>query len=138
MLRVNDHLQLPPHEIAYRTSRSSGPGGQHVNTAETRVEARFNVRTSPSLSGGQRARLLRALEGRLTTEGELIVVAQDERSQHRNKELATERLCSILARALTYKPPRKKTRPTRASKRRRLDNKKHRGKLKNLRGKVER
>lgn len=135
---VDDRLSLPDHEIAYRTSRASGPGGQHVNTTESRVEARFNVRTSPSLTEGQRQRLLRALQGRLTADGELIVVAQDERSQHRNKEIATERLCSILARGLIVRPPRRKTRPSRAARKRRVDNKKHRGKLKSLRGKVDR
>ncbi len=137
MPRIDDHLTIDDAELTFRTSRAGGPGGQHVNRTESRVEVRFDVASSPSLTDAQRARLLTALRSRLTGDGELVVVCQDERSQLRNKEIAVARLCAILARALHVDAPRRPTRPTRASKLRRLDGKTKRSNVKRMRGKVE-
>src|ERR1700686_2853434 len=114
LLRINDELAIPLVEITLRTSRSSGPGGQHANVTASRVEAIFDVEPSPSLSETQRARLL----ARAGTRG--VAVAQDERSQLRNRELALARLSERLARALTIPRHRRATRPRKASRTRRL------------------
>ena len=127
VLRIRSDLALPLSEIELRTSRSSGPGGQHANVTASRVEASFDVTASPSLSDEQRARIRSRLGPRVTA------TAQDTRSQHRNRELALERLASRLAHALEVRRPRTKTRPTRASQRRRVDTKKRRGELKRAR-----
>lgn len=104
-------------ELSWRFSRSGGPGGQHANTADTRAEVRFDVVTSPSLGPRQRARLLDRLGP------EVRVVASDERSQARNRELALERLVVKLAGALRVAEPRRPTRPTRGGVERRLEGK---------------
>ena len=111
-------------EIELRTSRSSGPGGQHANVTASRVEAVFDVHASEALTDGQKARIAARLGPRVTA------VAQDTRSQLRNRELALERLAARLAHALEVRRPRTATRPTTASKRRRVDAKKRRGDLK--------
>jgi len=116
-LRVNRELTLPLAEITLRTSRSSGPGGQHANVTASRVEALFDVLASPSLTESQRARLLARAGPRF------VAVAQDERSQARNRELALRRLAERLARALTVPRKRRPTRPTAASRARRLNTK---------------
>jgi ribosome-associated protein len=113
-LRVNRELAIPLAEIVLRTSRSSGPGGQHANVTASRVEASFDVLASRALSESQRARIL-------TRAGERVVaVAQDERSQSRNRELALNRLAERLAEALKVQRSRRATRPTAASRERRL------------------
>ncbi len=117
LLRINRELTLPLAEITLRTSRSSGPGGQHANVTASRVEALFDVLASPSLTESQRARLLARAGPRL------VAVAQDERSQARNRELALRRLAERLARALTVPRKRRPTRPTAASRARRLNTK---------------
>jgi len=127
VLHIRSDLALPLSEIELRTSRSSGPGGQHANVTASRVEASFDVTASPSLSDEQRARIRSRLGPRVTA------TAQDTRSQHRNRELALERLASRLAHALEVRRPRTKTRPTRASQRRRVDAKKQRGETKRAR-----
>lgn len=104
-------------ELTLRTSRSSGPGGQHANVTASRVEAIFDVLASPSLSEAQRARVLARVGPRV------VAVAQDERSQTRNRELALERLTERLARALTVPRSRRATRPSSAERARRLANK---------------
>jgi ribosome-associated protein len=113
-LRVNARLSIPLDQIELRTSRSSGPGGQHANVTASRVEAVFDVVASPSLSDRQRERLLERIGPRVTA------VAQDARSQLRNRELALERLRLKLEVALRVAPPRYPTRPTRGSRERRL------------------
>jgi ribosome-associated protein len=114
LLRITDELAIPLAEITVRASRSSGPGGQHANVTASRVEASFDVLASPSLSESQRERVLARVGPRLAA------VAQDERSQARNRELALTRLSGRLARALAVPKRRRATRPTAASRERRL------------------
>ena len=127
VLHIRPGLALPLSEIELRTSRSSGPGGQHANVTASRVEAVFDVTESAVLSPEQRTRISAKLGPRVTAS------AQDTRSQHRNRELALERLASRLAHALEVRRPRTKTRPTRASQRRRVEGKKRRGDIKRAR-----
>ncbi len=110
-------------EIEFSYSRSSGPGGQNVNKVNTRVELRFNILTSESLSFPEKELLLKKLINKINKEGELIIVSQSERSQLRNRENASGKFYIMLARALTPPKKRKPTSPTRASRERRLDNK---------------
>jgi ribosome-associated protein len=116
---VNRELTIPLGEIVLRASRSSGPGGQHANVTSSRVEASFDVLASQALSEPQRARILARVGQRVAA------VAQDERSQTRNRELALKRLSERLARALTVPRKRRPTRPTMASRERRLQAKRH-------------
>lgn len=123
-LRIRDGLSVPLSEIEIRASRSSGPGGQHANVTASRIEASFDVRASSALTEAQKERICAKLGPRVTA------VAQDARSQARNRELALERLAQRLASALHVPRPRTKTRPTAASKRRRLEDKRRRGEIK--------
>ena len=127
LLPIRPGLALPLSEIELRTSRSSGPGGQHANVTASRVEASFIVAESGTLSAEQRARISSKLGPRVTAS------AQDTRSQHRNRELALERLAARLAHALEVRRPRTRTRPTRASQKRRVESKKRRGEIKQAR-----
>ena len=126
-IRVTRSVSLHPDEIELRVSRSSGPGGQHANKAETRVEAVFDVEASASLSAAQKRRVV-ARAGPV-----LRAVAQDERSQARNRELAVERLVAKLAEALRVQRRRRPTRPTAASRERRLAEKRRRADVKRRR-----
>ena len=126
-LVVSRSCRIPLREIQLRFTRSGGPGGQHANTADTRVEVVFDVEASTSLGPRQRERLLQKLGP------EVRAVASDERSQMRNRELALRRLAERIERALRVEKPRTATRPTRASKERRLQAKKRRGDVKRLR-----
>ncbi len=108
---------IPLHEVTLRASRSSGPGGQHANVTASRVEATFDVLASPTLSEAQRARVVARAGARL------VAVAQDERSQARNRELALERLAERLERALAVPRSRRATRPSAAARARRLADK---------------
>ena len=123
-LPIRPGLSLPLAEIELRTSRSSGPGGQHANVTASRVEAVFDVAASGALNDAQKERVTARLGPRVTAS------AQDTRSQLRNRELALERLAARLAHALEVRRPRTATRPTKASRRRRLDSKKRRGDVK--------
>jgi ribosome-associated protein len=123
-LPIRPGLELPLDEIVLRASRSSGPGGQHANVTASRVEASFDVASSRSLTDAQKARV-RARLGPVVTAG-----AQDTRSQARNRALALERLAARLAKALEVSRPRTPTRPTLASRRRRIDAKRRRGDVK--------
>ena len=123
-MRVTCSVAIPLSEVELRVSRSSGPGGQHANVTASRVEAVFDVMASSSLSEEQKARVAARLGPRVTA------VAQDTRSQARNRELALERLRSRLAAALTPARKRRPTSPTRAARRRRLDSKRRRGETK--------
>ena len=131
MIRVTRSVLLPEDEIELRTSRSSGPGGQHAQKSETRVEAVFDVESSSALSDAQKRRVL-AKAGPV-----LRAVAQDERSQSRNKELATERLVAALRDALRVERRRVPTKPTAESRKRRLDDKRRRSETKRLRRELE-
>jgi ribosome-associated protein len=126
-IRVTRSVALPRGEIELRVSRSSGPGGQHANTAETRVEAVLDVTVTTALTEAQRRRVL-AKAGPT-----LRAVAQDERSQLRNRELAVERLVAALREALRVERRRVPTKPTAASRERRLEGKKRRSETKRLR-----
>jgi ribosome-associated protein len=123
-MRVTGSVAIPLSEVQLRVSRSSGPGGQHANVTASRVEAVFDVTASSSLSEGQKGRVAARCGPRVTA------VAQDTRSQARNRELALERLRSRLATALTPARKRRPTSPTRAARRRRLDSKRRRGETK--------
>lgn len=124
MLRVSGSCSIPENELVIRVSRSSGPGGQHVNTSSSRVEVVFDIDASQSLGPRQKARLLDKL-------GPVVrVVASDERSQMRNREIALARLADRLAAALRVEKPRVPTRATKASKERRLDAKRRASQIK--------
>ncbi|MGH9280739.1 MAG: alternative ribosome rescue aminoacyl-tRNA hydrolase ArfB [Acidimicrobiales bacterium] len=126
-LRVTRNCRIPLDELEWRFSASGGPGGQHANTANTRAEVRFDVAASPSLGPRQRARLLERF-------GPVVrVVASDERSQLRNRELALERLRTRLAEALAVTRPRVATRPSRSAKEARLQSKRRRSETKRAR-----
>lgn len=131
MLVVSRSCAIPMSELRWRFSRSGGPGGQHANTSDTRVEVVFDVAGSPSLGPRQRQRLLDKLGA------EVRAVAADERSQARNRALALDRLRDRLAGALRVEKPRTATRPTKASKARRVDTKRKRGETKRLRRPVD-
>ena len=130
-LPVRAGVSIPLDEIELRTSRSSGPGGQHANVTASRVEAVFDVAASGALSDAQKARVMARLGPRVTA------AAQDTRSQLRNRELALERLAARLAHALDVPRPRTATRPTKGSKRRRVEAKKRRGDIKRDRRKPD-
>jgi ribosome-associated protein len=127
LLPIRDGLAIPLTEIAVRASRSSGPGGQHANVTASRIEATFDIAASPCLSAAQKERAMAKLGPRVTA------VAQDARSQSRNRELALERLATRLAHALAVQRPRTKTRPTAASRRRRQEDKRRRSDTKRAR-----
>jgi ribosome-associated protein len=126
-LQIRPDVAIPLTEVELRASRSSGPGGQHANVTASRVEVVFDVQASEALSAAQKARIAARLGPRVTAS------AQDTRSQLRNRDLALERLAARLAHAREVRRPRTKTRPTAASKRRRLDAKKRRGDIKRSR-----
>jgi ribosome-associated protein len=130
-IQVTRSVTIPRFEIELRFSRSSGPGGQHAQKSDTRVEATFDVEASAALSDAQKRRVI-AKAGPV-----LRAVAQDERSQWRNRELATERLVEALREALRVPRKRKPTKPSRAAKERRLEAKKRRGHVKRLRRTVD-
>jgi len=124
---------LSVSELELRTSRSSGPGGQGVNTTDSKVELRWDVRRSPALSDTQRALILERLASRINAEGILVLQGSEHRSQHRNREAVIARLRAIVGEAIVPATPRRPTRPTRASIRRRLDAKRARSVTKDLR-----
>jgi ribosome-associated protein len=123
-LQIADEVAIPLNEIVLRASRSSGPGGQHANVTDSRVEASFDVLASETLDEAVKQRLIDRLGLRVTA------VAQDGRGQARNRELALERLRDRLAAALVVQPPRRATRPSRAERERRLDAKRRQGERK--------
>lgn len=127
---INDTITLPAAELSYTASRSSGPGGQHVNTTDSRIQVRWNISASAVFTDAQKARLIRALQSRLTETGDLILASDSHRSQRRNREDVSQRLAALIREHLTPPKPRKKTRPTLASRKRRLDNKKRRSQVK--------
>lgn len=123
-LQISPALTISRGELSTKATRSSGAGGQHVNKTSSRIELTWNVVASPSLTDEQRAIIVSKLRSRLAKDGDLRVVASATRSQHRNREIAEQRLVKLVADALQPRKKRKATRPTRASKQARLDNKK--------------
>ncbi len=146
-MTVTDDLVLPPgrgmpdglviavEELDERFSRSSGPGGQSVNTTDSRVELSWSIGTSPALTDVQRSRLLTALAPRLV-DGVVTIAASEQRSQLQNRLAARERLLEIVAAAIVPPTPRRATRPSRSARQARLDSKKRRGDVKSGRGRI--
>jgi ribosome-associated protein len=133
MIRVTGQINIDEREIEESFVRASGPGGQNVNKLSTAVQLRFDVRGSPSLPGEVRERLERFAGRRLTREGVLVIIAQQHRTQARNREDALARLIDLVRRAAVAPRPRRPTKPSKASRQRRVDAKKHRASLKRLR-----
>ena len=132
-LRVNRRLVIPPNELEERFSTSSGPGGQHANKASTRAELAWNVETSSVLGPRQRARIRSRLANRLDSNGYLRVASEKHRSQLRNREEAKNRLAGLVDDALKVERTRVKTKPTKAGKERRLQQKRRRSEIKRTR-----
>jgi len=137
-LRINPRVTIPASELTVTTSRASGPGGQHVNTSDTRVQLRWRPADSAALGPVQRQRVLAALASRLTGEGDLVLAGAAHRSQRRNLEDVRERLAALVARALVPPKPRRKTKPSAASRERRLQQKRRRADIKRGRGRADR
>ncbi len=129
-LRIDDDVTLPAGDLAARAVRSSGPGGQNVNKVSSTVELRFDLAGTTALAGDVKARLRGLARGRLDADGRIVIVSQAERDQPRNLDDARRKLAELVARALVPPRPRRPTRPTAASKRRRLDAKGRRGAIK--------
>jgi ribosome-associated protein len=134
-LIVNRFITIADHELEERFIRSSGPGGQNVNKVSSAVQLRFDVRNSPSLTEVAREALLGTAS--VTRDGVLVITAQRFREQEKNRADARARLVEIVRRAATPKKPRRPTRVPKASKRKRLDGKKHRGEIKRGRAKLD-
>ena len=133
MIRVTDHIFIDEREIEETFVRASGPGGQNVNKLSTAVQLRFDARGSRALPNDMFARLRGIAGRRMTKEGVIVLVAEQHRTQERNRADALERLLEMLRRGAERPIPRRKTRPPKSSKRKRLEGKKHRGEIKNLR-----
>ncbi|MFW5974716.1 MAG: alternative ribosome rescue aminoacyl-tRNA hydrolase ArfB [Bacteroidota bacterium] len=121
------------HEFDYQTSGSSGPGGQHVNKTQSRVELRWNFAASERLTEDEKAQISQRLSTRINKQGELLITSQESRSQHVNKERTREKCFDLIEQALKPRKKRKKTRPTKSSKEKRLKKKKARGEKKRWR-----
>jgi ribosome-associated protein len=133
MLHVTDSISIDDAEIEESFVRSSGPGGQNVNKLSTAVQLRFDVRRSPSLPNDVALRLMRIAGKRMTKDGVLVLIAQNHRTQERNRAEARERLIDLIRQAAVRPVPRRATKPTRASRRERLEGKKRRSAIKSLR-----
>jgi ribosome-associated protein len=133
MIRVTDDISIDEKEIEESFVRSSGPGGQNVNKLSTAVQLRFDVRGSPSLPNEVSIRLQRLAGKRLTKDGVLVLIAQSHRTQERNREDALERLLELIRQAAVRPVLRRPTKPTKASKVRRLEGKKRRSNIKGMR-----
>lgn len=134
-LRVRDDVVIPHHELKIETSRSGGPGGQHVNKSDTRITVRWNVFQSIALSDELKSRVVNNLQAQLTNDGELIVHCSASRSQQQNKDAAFEQLAQKVLKALHVPKKRMATRVPKAAKAARLESKTRRGTIKKLRGK---
>jgi ribosome-associated protein len=133
MIPITPHISIEEREIDESFVRASGPGGQNVNKLSTAVQLRFDVRNSPSLPGDVRDRLTRLAGSRMTNDGVIVIIAQRHRTQGRNREDALDRLVELIRQAAVRPVKRRPTRPTKASRERRIEGKKRRGGIKNLR-----
>jgi ribosome-associated protein len=133
MIRITDSIAIDESELTEDFVRSSGPGGQNVNKLSTAVQLRFDVRGSPALPNDVALRLMRLAGKRLTREGVLVIIAQRHRTQERNRQDARERLIELVRQAAVVPLKRRATKPTRASRERRLESKKRRSGIKGLR-----
>lgn len=134
-IRINKRLSIPRAELDFQASRSGGPGGQHANTTASRIQLRWNVDESDSLTERRRQLIHSRLANRIDSSGTLQIAVDTHRSQHRNREEAVQRFAELVRDALRPRKKRKKTRRTRASNERRLKKKKRRGRKKELRKK---
>lgn len=137
MLEINNHIQLREEELVFRFVRASGPGGQNVNKVATAAELRFDIKHNLSLPGTVRTRLAQLAANKINARGELLIFAQRFRTQERNRADAIKRLVMLIRRAAEIPKTRKRTKPTYASKRRRLDNKRRHSDKKRLRTRSE-
>lgn len=133
MIRVNEQISIDESELEESFIRSSGPGGQHVNKTETAVQLRFNVRLSRSLPNDVAIRLMKLAGSRMTQDGVLVLTAQSERSQKRNRDEAVARLVELIRQAAVRPVKRRATKPTKASREKRLEGKKQRSRIKSMR-----
>ena len=133
MIRITDTISIDEAELHESFVRSSGPGGQNVNKLSTAVQLRFDVRRSPSLPNDVAIRLMRLSGKRLTKDGVLVIIAQNHRTQERNRAEAMERLVGLIAEAAVRPVPRRATKPTKASREKRLEGKKLRSNIKGMR-----
>jgi ribosome-associated protein len=133
MIPVTPHISIDEREIEESFVRASGPGGQNVNKLSTAVQLRFDVRHSPSLPGDVRDRLVRLAGHRMTNDGILVIIAQRHRTQARNREDALDRLVELIRQAAVRPVKRRPTKPTKASRERRIEGKKRRAGIKNMR-----
>ena len=136
MIRITDTISINEDEIEETFVRSSGPGGQNVNKLSTAVQLRFDVRHSPSLPNDVAIRLMRLAGKRLTKDGVIVIIAQTNRTQERNRAEARERLIDLIRQASVRPVKRVATKPTKASKKKRLEGKKRRADVKGMRGRV--
>ncbi len=134
MIPVTPHISIDAREIEESFVRSSGPGGQNVNKLSTAVQLRFDVRHSPSLPGDVRERLMRLAGSKMTKDGTIVIIAQRHRTQVRNREDALNRLIELIRQAAIRPVKRRPTKPTKASRERRIEGKKRRANVKHLRG----
>jgi ribosome-associated protein len=133
MIRITDSIAIDEGELAEDFVRSSGPGGQNVNKLSTAVQLRFDVRHSPSLPNDVAIRLMRLAGSRLTKDGVIVITAQSHRTQERNRQDARDRLIALIRQAAVVPAKRRPTKPTKASREKRLESKKRRGSIKGLR-----
>ena len=132
-MRVTDSITIGDSELTEDFVRSSGPGGQNVNKLSTAVQLRFDVRRSPSLPNDVAVRLMQLAGSRLTKDGVIVITAQSHRTQERNRADARDRLIAMIRQAAVAPVKRRATKPTRASREKRLESKKHRGSIKGMR-----
>ena len=137
MIRLSNNVFIPEDEIEFSAIRAQGAGGQHVNKTSSAIQLRFDVRRS-CLPTEMKQQILGLSDQRLSAQGVIVIKAQTHRSQDKNRQEALARLKTMLDQALLRKKPRRPTRPTRSSVKKRLENKQQRGKVKNLRGRVNR